>query len=106
MSIRRAVAKITQGVPPTTQPAYEAWLAKIIHEAVDEEVASIRRWNAMTAQPEIHSELCMCVKCLGWGKRPSIDCDIPQSDVRDVVPLSPTAGDAEYLSAKPMQEEQ
>ena len=105
MSIRRAVAKITLGVPPTTQPAYEAWLAKIIHEAVDEEVASIRRWNAIAAQPEIHAELCMCVKCLGWGKPPSIDGDIPQSDVREVVPLPPTAGDAEYLSAKARIEE-
>lgn len=105
MSIRRAVAKITQGVPPKTQPAYEAWLAKIIHEAVDEEVASIRRWNAIAAQPEIHADTCMCVKCIGWGKRPSIDGDIPQSDVREVVALPPTAGDAEYLRAKPMQEE-
>ena len=106
MSIQRAVAKITQGVPPTTQPAYEAWLAKIIREAVDEEVASIRRWNAIAAQPEIHAELCMCVKCLGWGKRPSIDGDIPQSDVREVAPLAAAAGDAEYLSAKPMREDE
>lgn len=80
MSIRMAVAKITQGVPPVTQPAYEAWLAAIIKQCVDEEVSAIRRWNAIAAQPEVHSELCMCAKCLGWGKRPSIDGDIPQSD--------------------------
>jgi len=42
----------------------------------------------------------MCVKCLGWGKRPSIDGDIQQSEVREVVPMPPTAGDVEYVSAK------
>ncbi len=103
MSIQQAVAKITRGVAPKTQPAYEAWLTEIIKEAVAEEIASIRRWNAMAAQPEIHADTCICVKCLGWGKPPSIDGDIPQSDVREVVSLPPTAGDAEYLRAKRLE---